>query len=84
MCDFQRMPIYIASVRGSRVPGKNLCDECKKYSSLYIWRYVDRSGNGVYICQRCKDEVYLRSHGGGDAMRLAVSGGGWGSNRNRH
>jgi hypothetical protein len=79
-----RSPIYIASIRGHRMPGKWRCDQCENYSTMYIWRYLDTAGNDLHICPRCKDEVYDRSHGGGDAMCLAVQGGSWGSGRRRH
>lgn len=75
--------LILISQRGKKVSGVSKCSECGDYA-CDVWVYTISSRGKVYICERCKPEVFTRSFGSIDAMSMAVAGGGIDSNRRRH
>ncbi len=64
-------PILLTSKRGTRVFEKRLCNNCGAPLDV-LWRYAQSNYGTVYICTRCKMEVFERSFGKIDAMNMAV------------
>lgn len=77
------LQIVLKSHRAYRVSEPKTCDSCNTRVNL-SWRYAESNRGTVYICDRCKSKIYIRSFGEKDAMNVSVQGGQFESNRRKH
>lgn len=76
--------LLLLSRRGTRVLGERECAEC--YSHKAAWKYAKSTKGTVFLCNSCKGRVFEKSfHSKGiDVLDLALCGGSFETNRQKH
>ncbi len=75
--------IILISRRGQKVDEYTKCSQCDKWK-LQVWRYAESNQGEVHLCSACKPRIFDRSFGKIDALDVAVSGGGFETNKRKH